>query len=128
MGHRLTASEETAALKATIREAHEATKTLRAAIKEAKELGATLVTDFERIHATEIRQLSNHFTEESNRHAASLNADIKRAKDMIFNQIMSGELVLDPQTGTVRLRLGGGRFDEHVPPPYPQVAPKEEHQ
>lgn len=125
MGKRLTASEETQLLQATIREAHEATQGLRAAIREAEALAPSLVAKFEQFHTDEIRQLSNYFTEESNRHAASLNADIKHAKEMIFNQIMAGELLLDPERGVVMLRLGDWEFDEHQPTPYPQTAPKE---
>lgn len=125
MGKRLTASEETALLQDTVRAAHEATQGLRAAIREANQLAPTLVSEFERIHAREVEQLSNHFTSESNRHAAALNADVHRAKEMIFNQIMSGELVLDPDTGVITLRLGTARFDQDVPPPYPNREPKE---
>lgn len=128
MGRRLTASEETALLQQTIREAHEATKALHAAIKEAKELSLTLVGEFERIHATEIKQLSNYFTKESNRHAAGLNADVAHARMMINEQIMAGEAVFDRHTSTVRISWGAGSFDDRVPLPYPEVAPKEKHQ
>ena len=128
MGHRLSASEEVQLLRQATREAHEAAKDLRAAIREANALAPTLVAKFEQIHTDEIRQLSNHLTEESNRHAAGINADIQRAKEMIFDEIMAGELVLDPERNVVMLRLGGLQFDEHQPPPYPNHPPKESNQ
>ena len=128
MGHRPTASEEVQQLRQATREAHEAAQELRAAIREAKALEPGLVAQFEAVHQREIQQLSNYFNEESNRHAAQLNADVERAKDMIMNDIMSGELVLNADKNEVRLRLGGHRFDEHQPPPYPRVTKKEGHQ
>lgn len=127
MGHRLTASEEVQQLRQATREAHEAAQELKAAIREAKALESGLIAQFEAIHRREIELLSNHFTEESNRHAAALNADIKRAKDMIMNDIMSGELVLSADKREVRLKLGNYRFDEHQPIPYPQVTKEENH-
>lgn len=128
MGKRLTASEETALLQETIRAAHEATQGLREAIREAKELGTQLVRDFEHIHATEIKQLSNFFTEESNRHAADLNTAVERARGMINDKIMTGAAVFDPHTMTVAITWGGGKFADDQPPPYPDVAQKEDTQ
>lgn len=125
MGHKLTASEETALLQRVTREAHEATRAARQATREARQLADQLVSDFEAIHAREIQQLSNYFTEESNRHAASLNADVERARAMIFEEIMAGTLVLNPLTGELSLRWGDVRFDERQPLPYPQTPPKE---
>lgn len=127
MGKRLTASEETALLQATVREAHEATQALRAAIREAKELGFGLVADFERIHATEIKQLSNFFTEESNRAAADLNAAVEQARTMIANEIMAGEAVFDRDTMTVSIRWGGMAFDSQVPLPFPNEQTWKDH-
>lgn len=126
MGHRLTASQEVQQLRQATREAHEATQALHDAIKEARALAPALVADFERVHATEIRQLSNHITQESNRASAELNAAVDQAKEMIFNRIMAGELVLDWASNVVKLRLGDWRFDEHVPPPYPQQPPRKD--
>ena len=119
MGKRLTASEETALLQATVREAHEATQALRAAIKDVKELGVTLVGDFERIHATEIKQLSNFFTEESNRASADLNTAIEQARKMITDQIMAGKAVFDADRREVVISFGAGAFDSAVPLPFP---------
>jgi F0F1-type ATP synthase membrane subunit b/b' len=120
MGHRLTASEETALLRQVTREAHEATQALRAAIKEAKELSTALVGEFERIHASEIKQLSNFFTGESNRAAAYLNAAVEQARTMIAEQIMAGEAVFDRGTATVSIKWGGMAFDSQVPLPFPE--------
>ena len=94
-------------------------------IKEAKELKATLVPDFERIHATEIAQLSNFFTTEANRHATELNADILRARRMIEEQIMAGEAVFDRRSETVVIRWTGPAFDDQQPLPYPHLPAKE---
>ena len=128
MGHRPTASEEVQLLRQATREAHEAIQELRAVIREARALAPGLVSDFETVHQREVQLLSNHFNEESNRHAAQLNADIERARDMIMNDIMSGELVLSADKREVRLRLGPYRFDDRQPPPYPRVTKKEDHQ
>jgi|SRR5690348_5646743 len=128
MGHRLTASEEVQQLRQATREAHEAAQALHQAIREARNLEPTLVAEFEQVHKREMALLSNHLTEESNRAADRLNTDVNRAKDTIFNQIMSGELVLNAADGTVRLRLGNARFDATQPPPYPGVTRKEENQ
>lgn len=119
MGKRLTASEETALLQATVREAHEATQALRVAIKDAKELGLMLVSEFERIHATEIKQLSNFFTKESNRVSADLNTRIEQARKMITDQIMAGKAVFDADRREVVISFGPYAFDSAVPPPYP---------
>ena len=128
MGRQPTPSEEVQQLRQATREAHEAAQELRAAIREARALEPGLIAQFEAIHQREVQQLSNHFNEESNRHAAQLNADIERAKDMIMNDIMSGELVLSADKREVRLKLGAYRFDDQQPPPYPRVTKKEDHQ
>lgn len=128
MGHRLSASEEAQLLRQATREAHEAIKDLRAAIREARALEPALVSEFEAVHQREIALLSNHIAEESNRHAAALNADIERARDMIWNQVMSGELVLSADKREVRLILGTARFDANQPPPYPEFNKEEGHQ
>lgn len=125
MGRNIPAGQEAQALRRLIRDAHAAAKKLDDAIRQADRLADRLVADFEAIHAREIKQLSNHFTEESNRHAASLNADVEEAKRMIFNEIMAGELRLDPAQQFFTLRLGTMRFDEHQPLPYPSTPPKE---
>jgi len=128
VGHRLSASEEAQLLRQATREAHEAVKDLRSAIREARALQPALVSEFEAVHQREIDQLSNHIAEESNRHAAALNADIERARDMIWNQVMSGELVLSADKREVRLILGAVRFDANQPPPYPEFNKEEGHQ
>lgn len=119
MGRKLTASEETALLQQTVRDAHEATQALNAAIKEAGLLAPRLVADFEATHAREIKQLSNYFTEESNKASADLNAAVEQAMTMIVNQIMAGEAVFDADTRTVAIRFGASRFDSDVPLPFP---------
>lgn len=124
MGHRPSANDEVQLLRQATREAHEAAQQLKDVIREAKLLAVTLVEQFEEIHHREIRQLSNYFTEESNRHAASLNRDVERARDMIFQEIMSGELVLDRSSMTARIRFGGTAFADHEPPPFPEQAQK----
>ena len=125
MGHRIPDGEEQAALRDLITQARQAAKDLRTTIKEAKGLTAALVSDYERTHANEIKQLSNFLTEESNRHAASLNADVERARKMISEQIMSGKAVFDRETSTVTISWGDGAFDANQPLPYPSVPIKE---
>ncbi len=120
MGRRLTASEETALLRETIREAHEVTRALRAAIKEAGLLAPRLVDDFEATHHREIAELSNFFTEESNRAAAGLNAAVEAAREMISTQIMSGKAVFNRKTSTVTISWDGTAFDSQVPLPNPK--------
>lgn len=128
MGKHVPPGQEVAVIREWIAEARRAAGELYAAIKEAKELKATLVTDFERIHAEEIMQLSNFLADEANRHAAAINADIEAAQAMIREQIMAGEAVFDRNTMTVTIKFGGGRFDDQQPLPYPEVAPKETQQ
>ena len=128
MGHKPSASEEAQQLRQATREAHEAAQELRAAIKEARSLEPTVVAHFEEAHRREIEQLSNYLTEESNRHAAALNADIERAREMINEQIMSGKAVFDRHTSTVTITWGQGAFDASTPLPYPRAAQKETHQ
>lgn len=125
MGKPLTASEETALLKDTVRQAHEVLKDLKNAIRQADRLADRLVADFEAIHHREIKQLSNYFVEESNRAAADLNAAVENARLMIKDQIMTGEAVFDRNTATVSISFGSGAFDDQVPPPYPHLAVKE---
>lgn len=125
MGHRLSPGEEVQLLRQATREAHEAAQELKAAIREARALEPGLVAQFEAVHQREIQQLSNFFTEESNRSSASLNHAVEQAREIITNQIMSGEAVLDRHTSKITIRFGPGRFDDAVPPPYPQVTRKE---
>lgn len=125
MGRQPTPSEEVQQLRQATREAHEAAQELRAAIREAKALEPGLVAQFEAVHQREIRQLSNYFTEESNQQSANLNAAVERAREIITNQIMSGEATIDRHTSMITIRFGPGKFDDQVPPPYPQVTPKE---
>lgn len=119
---------EITTLRALIREAHEATQGLRQAIRDALALQPGLVTKFEQYHDREIKLLSNFFTEESNRHAAALNADIERARMMINETIMAGEAVFDRETMTVSITWGKGSFDASVPLPYPEVTEQEKTQ
>ena len=126
MGHRLTPEQEVQQLRQATREAHEAMQGLNAAIREARSLEPIVVAHFEEVHRREIEQLSNYFTEESNRHAAALNADVERAREMINQQIMSGKAVFDRHTSTVTITWGPGAFDANAPLPYPHVAQKED--
>ena len=128
MGHRPSASEEVQQLRQATREAHEAAQQLKAVIREARALEPALVAQFEDIHRREIQQLSNYFTEESNRSCASLNHAVEQAREIITDQIMSGEAVFDPRACKVTIRFGPGKFDDAVPPPYPQAPKKESHQ
>ena len=125
MGHRPSAGEEVQLLRQATREAHEAAQELKAAIREARALEPGLIAQFEAVHQREIRQLSNFFTEESNRSSASLNHAVEQARETVTNQIMSGEAVFDRRTGKITIRFGPGKFDDQVPPPYPQVTKKE---
>lgn len=125
MGHRIEPGTEAAVLRELISEARRAAAELRAAIKEAKELAPDLVGKFEQIHADEVAQLSNFFTEEANRHAAGLNADIDRARKMILEEIMAGEVIFDRHTYTVSIKWPAVRFADNQPLPYPNQAPKE---
>jgi len=125
VGKPLSASEETALLKDTVRQAHEVLKDLRAAIREARALEPALVAEFEATHHREIKILSNYFVEESNSKAAELNAAVENARLMIKDQIMAGEAVFDRNTSTVKISFGAGAFNDQVPPPYPHLAVKE---
>lgn len=126
MGHRLTPEQEAQQLRQATREAHEAMQGLNAAIREARSLEPLVIAHFEEVHRREIEQLSNYFTEESNRHAAALNADVERAREMINEQIMSGKAVFDRHTMSVTITWGKGSFDDQAPLPYPNTAPKED--
>ena len=127
MGRQPTPSEEAQQLRQATREAHEAAQELKAAIREARSLEPTVIAHFEEVHRREIEQLSNYLTEESNRHAANLNADVERARKMINEQIMSGKAVFDRRTSTVTITWGHGAFDDNAPLPYPHVTQKETH-
>lgn len=128
MGHKLSASDEAQQLRQATREAHEAMQGLADAIREANLLAPRLVADFEATHAREVKQLSNFFTEESNRAAADLNAAVEQARTMIANEIMAGEAVFDRETMTVSIRWGGMAFDSQVPLPFPNEQTWKDHQ
>lgn len=128
MGHRLSASEETELLRATVREAHAALSALRTEIRAAERIAPSLVQEFEKLHQREMEQLSNHMTAEGNRAAADLNTRVNEARDWILYQLTAQDLVLDPENRTVRLGFRAGRFDDQVPPPYPHRKPKETNQ
>lgn len=124
MGRQPTPSEEVQQLRQATREAHEAAQELKAAIREARALAPGLVREFETIHRHEIEQLSNYFTEESNRQSAQLNSAVEHARNIITNQIMSGEAILDSDHRKITIKFGAGKFDDNAPLPYPHVAPK----
>ena len=127
MGHRLTPDQEIQALRDATREAHETLQGLYDAIRAANALAPALVASFEATHDRESKLISNHIAAESNRVARVLNDQIVTSKKMIMNEIMAGVLVLDPHTGTVRLRLGAVKFDDQQPLPYPDTTTKENH-
>ena len=106
-------------LKALIREAHEVTQSLRAAIREANQLYPTLVADFEKHHRDQIKQLSNYFTQEINRHNSVLNDAITEAREAVNTYLMSGEAVFHPAGDTVTIRWAPGGFPDSEPLPYP---------
>lgn len=128
MGRRLTAAEETQLLKDAVREAHEAMQGLADLLRQARELAANLTADYQAYHDREIKELANALATEQNQAARDLNASVERARIMIKNQIMAGEARFDADTRTVVIRFGDGCFDDRVPPPYPEVAPKETQQ
>jgi len=125
MGKRLTASEETALLLDTIRQAHEATQALWDAVKAARMLQPDLIEKFQAIAENEIRQLSNHLQNCSNKAAAELNASVTVARQEIINQLAVAELVLDKQDNTARLLFNAGTFATDTPLPYPHQSVKE---
>lgn len=128
MGHRLTASEETAALRQATREAHEAMQGLRSLLREARDLAANLTTDYQAYHDRELKELANALAIEHNQVSRDLNESIETARRLISDQIMAGKAVFDRETSTVVISWGNGAFDANVPPPYPEVARQEKHQ
>lgn len=127
MGKQLTPAEEAQVLREVIREAHECLKDLRAAIREARTMADNMIREFETVHAREIHQLSNYFTEESNRQCALLNDNILTAREMISKQIMSGVATFDPRTEMITISWGLGGFEDHAPLPYPDEKTPEQH-
>lgn len=125
MGKRPTPGEETQLLRDATREAHEAMQGLKAAVREARQLTQTLIAEFERTHEREMHQLENHLTAESNRAAKNLNQEIRTARDFIWNQIMRGQLIFDPDKTTLSLQLGNYEFQTDQPFPYPDLPAKE---
>lgn len=125
MGKPLSASEETALLKDTVRQAHEVLKDLRAAIREARALAPELVAGYEATHHREIKQLSNFFQSEMNRQSAELNTAVRAARIEITDQLAMAELVIDRDTKQARLLFSGRKFDDQIPLPYPEVTTKE---
>lgn len=121
-------SEEEQRLRQATREAHEAMQGLASLLRQARELAPVLVSEFEQVHHREIMQLSNHLTAESNRHASQLNAEVERARDFIWRQLMAGEAKFDRHAGTVTIRWGAGKFEDNQPAPYPQVTTREDNQ
>jgi len=119
----LTAEEQR--LRDTIRIAHEAIQELRAAIREARALEPGLVAEYEASHHREIKQLSNFFQSEMNRQSANLNAAVIAARVEITDQLAMAELVIDRDTKQARLLFSGHRFDDQIPPPYPEATTKE---
>lgn len=119
MGKQLTPAEEAQVLREVTREAHECLKDLRAAMREAQTMANGMVKEFETIHTREIRQISNYFVEESNRQSARLNDAISNARQVINNQLMTGEATYYPDTAMITIRWGEGGFDENAPLPYP---------
>ncbi len=128
MGRKLSPQEEAVVLSDLIRQAHEAMQGLRDVIRTADAITPNLVAQYEASHHREIKQLSNHLFEQSNRVAADLNTQIEQARVMITDQIMAGEAIFDRHTSTVIIKFGPGAFDDQQPLPYPEVTPKERDQ
>lgn len=127
MGKKLTPAEEAEVLREVTREAHGVLKDLTAALREAKALAPKLVNEFQELHEREIRQISNYFTDESNRQAAQLNQSIDRARKAINEEIMAGEACFDPRTALITIRWGQCQFDDDAPLPYPNEQTPEQH-
>lgn len=128
MGHRLSASEEVQQLRQATREAHEAMQGLRDLLRQARDLAANLTADYQAYHDRELKELANALNIEHNQASRDLNASIETARNMIANQIMAGKAVFDAKTSTVVISWGTSAFDDHVPPPYPDLTPREKHQ
>lgn len=125
MGRKPDLTAEEQRLRDTIRIAHEAIQELRAAIREARALEPRLVEQFEATHHREIQQLSNYFQTEMNRQSAELNTAVRAARVEITDQLAMAELVIDRDTKQARLLFSGSKFDDQIPLPYPELAPKE---
>lgn len=128
MGHRITPSEEAQQLRQATREAHEAAQQLKDLLKQVRQLAADLERSYQEYHDRELKELANALAIEHRQISADLNTSIKQARIMISNQIMAGEAVFDRATSTVTISWGGGRFDDNVPLPYPEVTPERNHQ
>lgn len=128
MGRRLTPSEEAQQLRQATREAHEAMQGLADLLRQARELAANLTTDYQAYHDRELKELANALAIEHNQVSRDLNASIAEARLIISNQIMAGEARFDADTSTVVISWGNGAFDDQLPPPYPDVPPKEKTQ
>jgi F0F1-type ATP synthase membrane subunit b/b' len=128
MGRKPELSAEEQRLKDLIRQAHEAVQALRDAIRDALALAPVLIAEFEAHHHNEMAMLSNHMTAEGNRAAADLNAAVDAGRTEILRQLAVTEAVLDKEGNTVRLLFNSGRFNDQVPPPFPNHQTQEKQQ
>lgn len=125
MGRRPDLPAEEHRLRQATREAHEAIQGLNDAIKEARNLTAGLVSQYELLHETEMRQLSNHLQEQHNEAAIQLNDAVIAARAHILRLLTIAEMKADVDNGTIRISWPDGKFDENVPPPYPHLKAKD---
>jgi len=125
MGHKLTASQETALLQATVRAAHEAISALNDLMAQAQKVLNGYLRGFDKIHQTQVQQLSNYFQTEMNRQSAELNVSVDNARKLILEHFAQVQPEYDAKDGVIRLYWPNLQFDEHVPPPYPHATPEE---
>lgn len=114
-------------LTAATRAAHEAAQEIKDLIREAITLRATLITEFERIHRTEIKELSNHLTSEANRQASQLNTEVRAARQAILEHLSTLKPHLDTENGLIVLEMPDALFNDQQPMPYPPRTTKEHH-
>lgn len=110
MGRTRSTNEETRILQDTVRAAHEATKDLNAAIKVALALAPTLISEFEAVHQRETKLLVAFLEKQADDLASTLNIDVTNAREEILRQLSISEMVVDKETGALRIRFNGTRF------------------
>jgi F0F1-type ATP synthase membrane subunit b/b' len=121
VGRKLTPAEEYEQLAEIVRQAHEVLGDLRREIRAAARLAPTLTRAFEEHADREIKQLSNHLTANANQASAELNQHICELRRQITEQLNRAEIVHDGENGTVGLLFNTMRFEDNVPPPFPDV-------
>lgn len=120
MGHARDATAEQEQLRQLIRDAHAAAKDLRAVIREARGVGAVLAEAVSAELNAELAKATNHLQAEQNRHSAELNTAVGAARQEILRQLAVSRIEYDQEADNWRIVFGGGRFDDAIPPPYPE--------